>query len=67
MSVPGRNRGEDNFRNKLTQDEVVTIFLCTDVKQQELAKRYNVSQSTINHIKSGRTWAWLTRKVCKDD
>ncbi len=60
MSKPGDNRGEKNFRSKLTEDDVKTIFLDRRSTQQELAARYGVNQSTINHIKKQRTWKWLT-------
>ena len=60
MSKPGRNRGTKNFRNKLTEKDVEFIFTNTNLTQQKLAQKYGVSQSTINHIKKGRTWGWLT-------
>ena len=62
MSKPGRNRGEKNFRNKLTQQQVLAIFNEIKLTQQELADRFHVSQSAINHIRKGRTWSWLTSK-----
>lgn len=65
MSRPGKNKGEKNFKAKLTQADVKAIFLNTDKTQQELAKQYGVTQSTINHIKTGRTWSWLTAKLNK--
>lgn len=61
MSKPGSNRGTKNFKNKLTEQDVLEIFSDTKATQQELAERYGVSQSTINHIKKSRTWAWLTK------
>ena len=54
-------KGTDNIRNRLTEDEVMTIYNDDDNTQHWLAKKYNVSQSSINHLKKGRTWAWLTR------
>lgn len=59
MAKPGRNRGTKNFRNKLSEREVLTIYKSAR-KQMVLAVHYGVSQSTIAHIRSGRTWAWLT-------
>lgn len=62
MSKPGRNRGTKNFRNKLTEKEVLAIFQDKTRTQQKLAEKYGVSQSTVNHIKKGLTWGWLTQK-----
>lgn len=56
---PGSNRGRANFKSKLTEEEVLAIYHSKE-KQITLAKRYNISQATVNHIKKGRTWAWLT-------
>lgn len=66
MSKPGDNRGEKNVKSKLTEADVRDIYLCTDKTQQQLAERYHVQQSTINHIKKGRTWRWLTAKLDKE-
>lgn len=63
MSKPGQNKGEKNFKAKLTQAQVIEIFQDTTHTQEQLASRYNVTQSTINHIKKGRTWAWLTKNL----
>jgi predicted XRE-type DNA-binding protein len=59
---PGENRGVKNFKAKLTEDDVIFIYLCENMKQEELAAKFNVTQSTINHIKRARTWKWLTNK-----
>ncbi len=62
MSRPGQNKGTLNFKNRLSEDQVLSIFRDKDSTQEELAQRYRVSQSTISHIKSGLTWAWLTQE-----
>lgn len=62
MTKPGRNRGTKNFRNKLTEKDVLYIFNDKRHTQQKLAEKFGVSQSTINHIKKGLTWGWLTGK-----
>ena len=59
---PGSNRGKKNFKSKLSDEDVAVIYKSTDT-QSKLAKRFNVSQSTVNHIKKGRTWNWLTEKL----
>lgn len=61
MMVAQRMRGTGNIRNKLTTEDVLIIYRDHATTQTELANRYGVSQSTINHIKRGRTWAWLTQ------
>jgi DNA-binding XRE family transcriptional regulator len=63
MSRPGKNRGAKNFKAKLKDEDVVAIYLSENKTQQELAAKFGVTQSTINHIKTGRTWAWLTKTL----
>lgn len=60
---PGRNKGTANVRNKLTETEVIAIFSNRTQSQSRLADRYGVSQSQISHIKTGKTWGWLTRTL----
>ena len=67
MSRPGQNKGEKNFKAKLKSEDVVDIYLCEDMTQQQLAEKYGVNQSTINHIKKGRTWRWLTAKLDRSE
>ena len=62
---PGQNKGTENVKAKLTEDDVRAIFLNTSKTQQALALQYGVTQSTINHIKTGRTWSWLTKTLEK--
>ena len=47
-----------NLRNKLTTQDVVSIRaeLSKGVRQVELAKRYQVTQPSINAIATGKTW-----------
>lgn len=54
-------KGTDNIRNRLTEDDVLEIYNNTELTQHGLAKKFGVSQSTINHILKGRTWKWLTK------
>ena len=63
MSRPGQNRGTNNVKAKLSEADVTAIFSNTEKSIKALALQYDVTQSTINHIKSGRTWSWLTRKL----
>lgn len=63
MSKPGDNKGVNNVKNKLSEDDVIAIFANTSMTQHLLANKYSVSQGTINHIKKGRTWGWLTKDL----
>ena len=61
MSKPGQNKGIKNVKAKLGEADVLAIYRDTTKTQQALAEKYGVTQSTINHIKTGRTWSWLTK------
>lgn len=61
----GMQRGTGNFKAVLTEDDVRVIYTSND-KQGKLAKKFNVSQSTISHIKHKHTWAWLTDKIDRE-
>lgn len=63
MSKPGDNKGVSNVKNKLSEEDVIFIFRNTTMTQHALADKFSVSQGTINHIKKGRTWAWLTKDL----
>jgi hypothetical protein len=54
-------KGEDNHLSKLTEEQVLAIFESKE-SLRKTAKTYNVSGTAIFHIKTGRTWAWLTSK-----
>lgn len=51
-------RGERHSNHKLSEVEVLKIKASTD-GTSALARRYNVSTSTICDIRKGRTWVWL--------
>lgn len=55
-------KGTDNIRNRLSESDVIEIYSNQVLTQHALAKKYDVSQGTINHIKKKRTWKWLTDK-----
>jgi len=63
MSKPGDNKGVSNVKNKLSEEDVIFIFRNTTMTQHALANKFAVSQGTVNHIKRGRTWAWLTKDL----
>jgi hypothetical protein len=63
MMRPGQNKGINNVKAKLSEEHVAAIFLNTKKTVKALALHYGVTQSTINHIKAGRTWSWLTSKL----
>ncbi len=63
MSKPGDNKGISNVKNKLSEEDVIFIYRCENLTQHALAVKFSVSQGTVNHIKKGRTWAWLTKDL----
>ena len=52
--------GENNVRNKLTEENVHEIRrLRGKETQKSMAARLGVCQATITHIATGRNWSWL--------
>ena len=60
--VLGKNKGAENNRAKLSEEEVLGIKsdLEEGLSQTEVAKRYNVTNHAIFRIQHGYNWAWLT-------
>lgn len=56
----GRLAGSKNPTAKLTEDDVIKIFL-SDLPQYMLAQQYAVHRSAILRIKSGLNWGHLTK------
>ena len=52
------NRGKKHPKCKLTETQVLEIR-ASDKTNVELAQIYNVTQSNILNIKSGKRWSWL--------
>jgi len=52
-------RGEDQWRSKLTEEDVrkIRLLLTEGVTQRLIADRYNICQSAISKIATGKTWA----------
>lgn len=48
---------------KLKRDDVVFIKSHPEMSKKELAVKFNISQSTINDIRNGRTWKTV-EKIC---
>lgn len=59
--VLGKNRGEQVASSKLTEQDVRSIKrrLATGEMQKHIAADFNVYQSTISDIATGRQWNWL--------
>lgn len=55
---PNPRRGEEHYRAKLTQDDVTLIMECHEqgLSTRVLAEKFDVSQSTVAKIVSGRSW-----------
>lgn len=57
----GFKKGDGNVKAKLTVDDVLYIYRNPDgLTQHNLADIYGISQSAVNHIMKGRTWAHVT-------
>ncbi len=53
------HKGERNSNHKLTRNDVEAIkqlHQSTNLSDGDIAKVFNVSRSTINHVVSGRSW-----------
>lgn len=56
-------RGERIHASKLTADDVKLIdalLIDAELKQSEIARKFEVSRNTINSIALGRTWKHIT-------
>lgn len=51
-------RGEHSGMARLTECAVIHIRRSA-LSERKLARELGVSRSTVNHARSGRTWAWL--------
>lgn len=51
--------GINNPSSKLAEKDVKNIYL-SDLKNSELAKKYNVSKANISYIKNKKQWKWFT-------
>jgi hypothetical protein len=53
-------RGSKAWASKLTEREVLSIVSDRGLSLRRAAKAYGVSRRTIQEIRLGRTWSWLT-------
>jgi hypothetical protein len=53
--IPPRMFGEDNWNTKLTEEDVKRIRSSVD-SQRALGRRFDVSQATIQRIKTRKVW-----------
>lgn len=53
-------RGNKNKAAKLTENQVLAIFK-DDRTQVAIARDYCVQRTTVQKIKSGESWSWLTK------
>lgn len=63
----GKNRGEKQHMSKLTEREVKSVLklLANKIGTTQIAKMFSVSPRTIDNIKAGRAWNWLSGKPRK--
>lgn len=61
--------GARNGNARLTREQVVQVFVrvYAGESQAALAREFGVDNSTVNNIKSGRTWTHVTRHIGKSD
>lgn len=57
-------KGEDCSWSKLTNEQVIDIYLSTEM-QKDLAKKYNISHSQVNRIRKGLRWSSVTINLKK--
>lgn len=57
-------RGSTNGRAKLTAAEAIAIFKA-EQSTADLARKYNLDESTVRGIRSGKTWGWATGQIPK--
>lgn len=53
------NEGTNNGRAKLTEEDVLNIRSIENIFSTDIAKQFNVSPSTISHIRRKKTWKHL--------
>jgi hypothetical protein len=58
-------KGEKNTQAKLSNEEVLQIrdMLDAGLPQKEIAEIFNIRQSTVSRIKTGRRWTHLTTRT----
>jgi len=54
-------RGEENPKAKLTESQVaeIQIDLVSGLSQRAIAKKFDICQSNVSAIKTGKTWVHL--------
>ena len=55
-------KGEEHPKSKLKKEDVIFIFN-SNLSLRVLAKKYNVSKTSIEYIKNGKNWSHLTNKT----
>ena len=62
-NVTGHKKSEErlpvHITTKLSEENVLDIYK-SDAPQSEIAKKYNIKQSTVSDIKTGRSWSKVT-------
>lgn len=52
--------GPLNPQTKLQPNDVLEIRECSDLSARVVAEAYEVDESTVRAIWTGKTWGWLT-------
>lgn len=58
------NRGERHGNSKLTEKQVMEIFVRSNggEKERDIAKEFGITASNVYYIKIGKSWSWLTSR-----
>lgn len=57
-------KGEETYSHKLTERQVLEIFNKPG-KITHIARLFNVGFTTVQYIKLGKSWSWLTNSVSR--
>lgn len=62
---PRKAKGTDNSNCKLTEDQVIDIFIRTHAGElhKNIAKEYNVGKNVPSQIKRGVSWSHVTKSI----
>jgi hypothetical protein len=54
-------RGERNYHATITEETArnIKIDIAGGMRNCDIYRKYNLSESVVRHIKSGKSWAWL--------
>ncbi len=66
LPPPKKPKGQNHHNSKLTDVIAREIYLNTSDNTITLAKKYNLSKRTINRVKTGKYWNYVTKDLDLD-